>query len=99
MFQIKGKGTDMPTKGITDSKLGRNFTIKNITESAKKHWNIVVNLYKPLLKFTEVDICTVVIVRGYPYSQKRHTDKFRLNGHRYALFSQMVRENIIYNIY
>lgn len=34
-----------------------------------------------MLKFTEVDICTVVIVRGYPYSQKRHTEKFRLNGH------------------
>ena len=27
MFQIKGKDTDRPTKGIPDSKLGRNFTI------------------------------------------------------------------------
>lgn len=49
MFQIKGKDTDMPTKGIPDSKLGRNFTIKNITVSTEKHWNMVVNLYKPLL--------------------------------------------------
>lgn len=30
MFQIKGEEIDMPTKCIPDSKLGRNFTIKNI---------------------------------------------------------------------
>lgn len=98
MFQIKGKDTDRPTKGIPDSKLGRNFTIKNITESTEKHWNMVVNLYKPLLmlKFTKVDICTVVIVRGYPYSQKRHTEKFRLNDHYVCTFlSNGSRKNYI----
>lgn len=33
MFQIKGEEIDMPTKCIPDSKLGRNFTIKNIIGS------------------------------------------------------------------